>query len=62
MPGGTMRSNTNGSTATWLLSQINWGFFVGPKGLMMIILAISGVVVWLSVCDEDPRLQQWPAR
>lgn len=37
----------------WLLSQVNWGFFLGPKGLAMIILAIGGVAVWLSVGGED---------
>lgn len=37
----------------WLLNQVNWGFFLGPKGLAMIILAIGGVAVWLSVGGED---------
>jgi 3D (Asp-Asp-Asp) domain-containing protein len=48
-----MRSNTKGSVVMWLLSQVNWGFFLGPKGLAMIILAIGGVAVWLSVGGED---------
>ncbi len=48
-----MRSNTKGSIVMWLLSQVNWGFFLGPKGLAMIILAIGGVAVWLSVGGED---------
>ena len=48
-----MRSKSNGSVVMWLLSQVNWGFFVGPKGLAMIILAIGGAAVWLSVGGED---------
>jgi 3D (Asp-Asp-Asp) domain-containing protein len=48
-----MRSDTNGSVMIWLLGQINWGFFLGPKGLAMIILAIGGVAVWLPVGGED---------
>jgi 3D (Asp-Asp-Asp) domain-containing protein len=52
-----MRSNTKGSIEMWLLRQFNWGFFLGPKGLVMIILAIGGVAVWLSVGDEDHRCE-----
>jgi 3D (Asp-Asp-Asp) domain-containing protein len=48
-----MRSSSKGSVVMWLLSQVNWGFFLGPKGLAMIILAIGGVAVWLSVGGED---------
>jgi 3D (Asp-Asp-Asp) domain-containing protein len=48
-----MRSTKNSSVMMWLLSQVNWGFFLGPKGLAMIILAIGGIAVWLSVGGED---------
>jgi 3D (Asp-Asp-Asp) domain-containing protein len=48
-----MRSITNRSVVIWLLGQINGSFFLGLKGLLMIILAIGGVAVWLSVGGED---------
>lgn len=48
-----MRSNSKGSIVMWLLNQVNWAFFLSPKGLAMIILAIGGVAVWLSVGGGD---------
>jgi 3D (Asp-Asp-Asp) domain-containing protein len=48
-----MRSTKNGSVMMWLLGQVNWGFFLGPKGLAMVILAIGGVAVWMSVVGKD---------
>lgn len=44
-----------GSVIAALFRQVNWGFFLGPKGLAITILAIGGFSVWFSVRGEDRR-------
>lgn len=48
-----MRSNMTGSVMGWFFRQVNWGFFLSPKGLAILILAIGGCAVWFSVGNGD---------
>jgi 3D (Asp-Asp-Asp) domain-containing protein len=50
-----MRSNSTGSVMMWLIQQVNWGFFLSPKGLAVLILAIGGIAVWISVGEDNGR-------
>lgn len=48
-----MRSNMTGSVLGWLFRQVNWGFFLSPKGLATLILAIGGCAIWFSVGNGE---------